>query len=65
MRQTTIVPGINLSVGDIFQLTHNIEIKNDHKRITIVGIRWEFVFAEDISAEDAKIIEDMAVAYAS
>ena len=65
MRQIHITPGINLAPGDTFQLTHNIEIKNDHTRVTIVGIRWELIFAENISAEDAKIIENMAIAYAT
>jgi hypothetical protein len=65
MRQTNITPGINLWPGDKFELTHNIKLDNDYKRVTLIGIRWELVFAEDISAEDAKIIEDMAVAYAS
>jgi hypothetical protein len=57
VRQTNITPPIKLWPGDTFELTHHLKLNNDYRDVTLVGIRWELVFAEGLSAEDAERIE--------
>lgn len=62
MKQSAISPVIVLPPGDRLNIEHRISVlQNLPREIAVVGIRWELVTAEDLTAEELAMLERDAV----
>ena len=62
MRQRSFNPGIRLRPGDKLDFNHNVTVTNDtYDPVTLVGWRFEPVFASDTPPELAAWLEEAMV----
>lgn len=65
MKQHPISPPVVLRPGDDLGFTHKVAMHQNHSRpVTLVGWRWEPVFAEDLPVEAREALERDAVSEA-